>query len=146
MARAIELSMQNVRSGLDGPFAAVVVKDGKIIAEGSNRVTSDKVPSAHAEIVAIRAACQELDDFQLAGCEIYTTGEPCPMTYPLELYHPRFDSRASSRAPASCAKSRISFRPLQALCSCKVRMSYLRKVGMSSFIRAKCYASVGVLT
>ncbi len=79
MARAIELSMQNVRSGLGGPFAAVVVKDGKIIAEGSNRVTSDKDPSAHAEIVAIRAACQELDDFQLAGCEIYTTGEPCPM-------------------------------------------------------------------
>ena len=115
MARAIELSMQNVRSGLDGPFAAVVVQDGKIIAEGSNRVTSDKDPSAHAEIVAIRAACRELDDFQLAGCEIYTTGEPCPMTCPLELYHPRFNSRASCRAPASCAKSRISFRPLQAL-------------------------------
>ena len=89
MARAIELSMQNVRSGLDGPFAAVVVKDGKIIAEGSNRVTSDKVPSAHAVIVAIPAACQKLDDFQLAGCEIYTTGEPCPMTYPPGVVPPQ---------------------------------------------------------
>lgn len=79
MARAIELSIENVRAGRGGPFAAVVVKDGKIVAEGTNRVTSTNDPTAHAEIVAIRAACQALNDFQLTGCEIYTTCEPCPM-------------------------------------------------------------------
>jgi guanine deaminase len=79
MARAIELSLENVRSGRGGPFAAVVVKDGKIIAEGANRVTSTNDPTAHAEIVAIREACKRLKNFELKGCEIYTTCEPCPM-------------------------------------------------------------------
>jgi guanine deaminase len=79
MSRAIELSIENARSGRGGPFAAVVVKDGKIIAEGTNRVTSANDPTAHAEIVAIREACRELGHFQLTGCEIYTTCEPCPM-------------------------------------------------------------------
>lgn len=79
MARAIELSVENVRSGRGGPFAAVVVKDGKIIAEGTNRVTSTNDPTAHAEIVAIREACRALSDFQLTDCEIYSTCEPCPM-------------------------------------------------------------------
>ena len=79
MARAIELSIENVRSSRGGPFAAVVVKDGKIIAEGTNRVTSANDPTAHAEIVAIREACRALQYFQLTGCEIYTTCEPCPM-------------------------------------------------------------------
>ena len=79
MARAIELSLENVRSGRGGPFAAVVVKDGKIIAEGTNRVTSANDPTAHAEIVAIREASRVLKHFQLTGCEIYTTCEPCPM-------------------------------------------------------------------
>ncbi len=79
MSKAIELSIENVRSGRGGPFAAVVVKDGKIIAQGTNRVTSTNDPTAHAEIVAIREACQALGHFQLSGCEIYTTCEPCPM-------------------------------------------------------------------
>jgi guanine deaminase len=79
MARAIELAVENVRTGRGGPFAALVVKDGKVISEGTNRVTSTRDPTAHAEIVAIREACRALGDFQLAGCEIYTTGEPCPM-------------------------------------------------------------------
>ncbi len=79
MARAIELSIENVRSGRGGPFAAVVVKDGKVIAEGTNRVTATNDPTAHAEVVAIRQACQALGSFQLAGCEIYTSCEPCPM-------------------------------------------------------------------
>lgn len=79
MARAIELSIENVRSGRGGPFAAVVVKDGKVIAEGTNRVTTTNDPTAHAEIVAIREACQALGAFQLDGCEIYTSCEPCPM-------------------------------------------------------------------
>jgi len=79
MSKAIELSIENVRSGRGGPFAAVVVKDGKIIAQGTNRVTSTNDPTAHAEIVAIREACQALGHFQLSGCEVYTTCEPCPM-------------------------------------------------------------------
>ena len=79
MRSAIELSLENVRSGKGGPFAAVVVKDGKILALGANQVTSTFDPTAHAEIVAIREACRKLGQFQLAGCEIYTTCEPCPM-------------------------------------------------------------------
>ena len=79
MARAIELSIENVRSGRGGPFGAVVVKDGKIIAEGANCVTSTNDPTAHAEMVAIRNACKVLGTFQLNGCEMYTTCEPCPM-------------------------------------------------------------------
>ncbi|MGH9862878.1 MAG: nucleoside deaminase [Candidatus Acidiferrales bacterium] len=79
MARAIELAQENVRSGRGGPFAAVVVKGGAIIAEGTNRVTSDNDPTAHAEVVAIREACRALKHFQLTACELYTTCEPCPM-------------------------------------------------------------------
>lgn len=79
MRRAIALAVQNVQSGGGGPFAALVVKDGKIIAEGANQVTSMNDPTAHAEIVAIRAACRALDDFQLTACDLYTTCEPCPM-------------------------------------------------------------------
>ena len=73
------MAVENVRSGAGGPFAAVVVKDGKIIAEGTNQVTSTNDPSAHAEIVAIRRACKVLNNFQLTDCEIYSTCEPCPM-------------------------------------------------------------------
>ena len=72
MRRAIALALENVRSG-GGPFGAVVVKDGRIIAEGANRVTSTNDPTAHAEVVAIRGACRALGDFQLAGCDLYTT-------------------------------------------------------------------------
>jgi len=79
MQRAIELSLENVRSGVGGPFAALVVKDGAILATGANQVTSALDPTAHAEIVAIRGACQALRSFQLNACELYTTCEPCPM-------------------------------------------------------------------
>jgi tRNA(Arg) A34 adenosine deaminase TadA len=79
MARAIELAIENVRSGSGGPFAAVIVRDGRILAEGTNRVTTSNDPTAHAEIVAIRAACTALGAFRLDGCDLYTTCEPCPM-------------------------------------------------------------------
>lgn len=79
MARAILLSLDNVQSGRGGPFGAVVAKDGKIVAEGANRVTTTNDPTAHAEVVAIREACQKLGVFDLEGCEIYTSCEPCPM-------------------------------------------------------------------
>jgi guanine deaminase len=79
MRRAVALAMENVRTGGGGPFAAVIAKDGRIIAEGANRVTATNDPTAHAEVVAIRDACRKLGDFQLTGCDLYTTCEPCPM-------------------------------------------------------------------
>lgn len=79
MARAIQLSIENVRSGQGGPFGAVVVKDGAILAEGVNQVTLTHDPTAHAEVVAIRQACQKLGSFELKDCELYTSCEPCPM-------------------------------------------------------------------
>src|SRR5258706_6065734 len=81
MARAIELAIENVRSGRGGPFGAVIVKDDRILATGANQVTSTNDPTAHAEVVAIRAACAALGTFQLDGCDIYTTCEPCPMCF-----------------------------------------------------------------
>jgi tRNA(Arg) A34 adenosine deaminase TadA len=79
MQRAIELSLENVRSGAGGPFAALVVRDGAILATGTNQVTISQDPTAHAEVVAIRGACQAVHNFQLSDCELYTTCEPCPM-------------------------------------------------------------------
>jgi len=79
MHRAIALATENARSGRGGPFAALVVREQKIIAEGGNLVTSANDPTAHAEVIAIRHACAALKDFQLRGCEIYCSAEPCPM-------------------------------------------------------------------
>ena len=79
MARAIQLSIENVHSGRGGPFGAVIVKDGNIIAEGANQVTSTNDPTAHAEVLAIRAGLPETGRLRTEGCEIYTSCEPCPM-------------------------------------------------------------------
>ncbi len=79
MRMAIALAIENVRSGRGGPFAAVVAKDGMVIGRGVNLVTATNDPTAHAEVEAIRAACQTLGSFHLAYCELYTTCEPCPM-------------------------------------------------------------------
>ena len=78
MSRAIELSIESVNNGT-GPFGAVIVKNEKIIAEGSNKVTSTNDPTAHGEIVAIREACKQLNNFSLSGCELYSSCEPCPL-------------------------------------------------------------------
>jgi guanine deaminase len=78
MRRAIALALENIRAG-GGPFGAVIAKDARIIAEGANRVTATHDPTAHAEVVAIREACRALQNFQLEGCGLYTTCEPCPM-------------------------------------------------------------------
>jgi tRNA(Arg) A34 adenosine deaminase TadA len=104
MQTAIQLALENVRSGRGGPFGAVVVKDGKILASGTNRVTSTNDPTAHAEIVAIRAACLALGSYQLDGCDLYTTCEPCPMCLGA-IYWARpqrvfFGARASDAASA----------------------------------------------
>jgi guanine deaminase len=79
MARAIQLSLDNVLSGQGGPFGAVIVKDGRIVAEGVNHVTATHDPTAHAEMAAIRRACAKLGVFELKECELYTSCEPCPM-------------------------------------------------------------------
>lgn len=79
MRRAIALAKQGMTNNAGGPFGAVIVKEGKIIAEGFNSVTSKNDPTAHAEVEAIRKACAELNSFQLDGCTIYTSCEPCPM-------------------------------------------------------------------
>lgn len=78
MKKAIELSEENVANG-GGPFGAVIARDGEIIATGVNRVTANCDPTAHAEVSAIRAACQKLKTFELSGCEIFSSCEPCPM-------------------------------------------------------------------
>lgn len=77
--KAIQLAVENVRSGSGGPFGAIVVRRGQIVASGANQVTSTLDPTAHAEIVAIRAACQAIGSFELSDCEIYSSCEPCPM-------------------------------------------------------------------
>jgi guanine deaminase len=79
MARAIQLSIEGVHSGHGGPFGCVIVKDGQIIAEGVNQVTSTNDPTAHAEVQAIRQACKKLGAFELKHCDLYTSCEPCPM-------------------------------------------------------------------
>jgi guanine deaminase len=79
MQRAIALALENVQSGRGGPFAALVVRNGEIIAEATNRVISTNDPTAHAEMVVLRESCKKLGTVQLAGCEIYASCEPCPM-------------------------------------------------------------------
>lgn len=79
LERAIELSKEGMKSGQGGPFGCVVVMGDEIVGEGNNRVTSSNDPTAHAEVVAIRAACEKLGTYQLTECEIFTSCEPCPM-------------------------------------------------------------------
>lgn len=102
MRRAIALAEEKMRANLGGPFGAVIVRDGEIIAEGFNRVTTDNDPTAHAEVVAIRVACGVLGDFSLAGCDIYTSCEPCPMCL-AAIYWARIDRIyfANDRADAA---------------------------------------------
>ena len=79
MKHAIALAIENVISGRGGPFACVIVQEGRILAEGTNLVTSERDPTAHAEMIAIRNACRALKSFQLKDCDLYSTCEPCPM-------------------------------------------------------------------
>ena len=78
MRQAIQLAVENIKNG-GGPFGAVIVKDGEVIATGVNRVTANNDPTAHAEVTAIRQACEKLGTFSLEGCDIYSSCEPCPM-------------------------------------------------------------------
>lgn len=103
MRRAIELSLANVQSNKGGPFGAVVVKEGQIIGEGANQVLATNDPSAHAEVIAIREACRKLKTFQLTGCEIYSTCEPCPMCMGL-IYWARPEKVYYANTAADAAK------------------------------------------
>jgi tRNA(Arg) A34 adenosine deaminase TadA len=127
MQEAIKLAAENNITGNGGPFGAVIVKDGKIIARGHNEVTSSNDPTAHAEVVAIRKACAELGTFQLEGCEIYSSCEPCPMCLgaiywarPSKLY---FAATRSDAADAgfddSLIYKEIALEPHQRLIPCK---------------------------
>jgi guanine deaminase len=102
MRHAVRLSAERMREGAGGPFGAIIVKDGKVIAEGWNRVTSDNDPTAHAEMTAIRRACRALGAFSLKGCDIYTSCEPCPMCL-AAIYWARLDRIyfANTRADAA---------------------------------------------
>jgi tRNA(Arg) A34 adenosine deaminase TadA len=90
LIEAIRLSRENITDGLGGPFGAVIVKDGKIIGEGKNEVLESNDPTAHAEIQAIRNASKHLNNYDLQGCEIYTSCEPCPMCL-AAIYWARID-------------------------------------------------------
>jgi guanine deaminase len=85
LARTIELATENVANG-GGPFGALIVRDGELVAEGQNRVTASLDPTAHAEVVAIRAACQAIGDFSLTGATLYTSCEPCPLCLSAALW------------------------------------------------------------
>lgn len=104
LRHAIRLAVENVRNGSGGPFGSVVVKDGEVVGEGANHVTTRNDPTAHAEIVAVREACLKLDTFELRGCTVYASCEPCPMCL-AALYWARVDALyfAASRFDASDA-------------------------------------------
>lgn len=102
MHHALDLAVDNVRNGQGGPFAAVVAREGAMIATGTNRVTTEHDPTAHAEVMAIRKACTMLDDYRLDGCTLVTTCEPCPMCMGA-VYWARLDRvvYAATRAEAA---------------------------------------------
>jgi tRNA(Arg) A34 adenosine deaminase TadA len=102
MERAIALATENVTSGRGGPFGAVIVRDGEIVATGANLVTATNDPTAHGEIVAIRNACAALGTFQLVGCHIYTSTEPCPMCL-AAIYWARCDAIFYGNSAADAA-------------------------------------------
>ena len=102
MRQAIALATENVTSGRGGPFGAVVVRDNTVIATGVNQVTATNDPTAHAEVVAIRAACKALGAFQLHGCVVYTSCEPCPMCL-AALYWSRCDAVFYGNSAADAA-------------------------------------------
>ena len=104
LRRAIALATQNVVSGAGGPFAAVIVRDGKIVGEGANSVTTTNDPTAHAEVNAIRAAAKSLGSFTLAGCELYTSCEPCPMCL-AAAYWARLDAVYYGSCAADAARA-----------------------------------------
>jgi guanine deaminase len=110
LQQAIQLATSNVDSGDGGPYGAVIVKNGQVLAASANKVTSTIDPTAHAEVMAIRSACQHLNDFRLTGCVLYTSCEPCPMCLGA-IYWARLDAvyYACNRFDAAAANFDDSF-------------------------------------
>jgi guanine deaminase len=110
LQQALQMAADNVDSGIDGPYGAIIVKDKSVIAASGNKVTSTIDPTAHAEIMAIRAACKHLNNFRLSGCVLYTSCEPCPMCLGA-IYWARLDAvyYACNRFDAADAKFDDSF-------------------------------------
>ena len=106
MHQAIQAAVENVRSGRGGPFGAVIARGGSVIAAGVNQVTATNDPTAHAEMVAIREACRELRTFNLSGCEIYSSCEPCPMCL-AAIYWARLDRVYFGASSADAAAARF---------------------------------------
>lgn len=138
LRRAIGLAVENVQAGRGGPFGAVIVRDGEVIAEGANSVTSANDPTAHAEVQAIRAACAKLGRFDLRGCVIYSSCEPCPMCLGA-IYWARLDALyfAGSHVDASAAGFDDSFIytqvPLKAELRSLPTMRLMEKEGREPF-------------
>jgi tRNA(Arg) A34 adenosine deaminase TadA len=137
MVRAIQLSIENVQSGRGGPFGSVIVRAGEIIAEGVNHVTLTHDPTAHAEMLAIRQACQKLGLFELKDCELYTSCEPCPMClgaiYWARLARVYFGSSAADASQNGFDDSFIYGEIAQPLAQ--------RKIPMMQMMRAEALAA-----
>jgi guanine deaminase len=138
MARAIQLSIENVRSGRGGPFGTVIVQGGGIIAEGVNQVTLTNDPTAHAEMLAIRQACQKLGLFELKDCELYTSCEPCPMClgaiYWVRLARVYFGSFAADASKNGFDDSFIYGEMTQPLARRKIPMTQMmRREALAAF-------------
>jgi len=138
MARAIQLSIENVRSGRGGPFGTVIVQAGNVIAEGANQVTLTNDPTAHAEMLAIRQACQKLGLFELRDCELYTSCEPCPMClgaiYWARLARVYFGSSAADAAKNGFDDSFIYGEIAQPLAQRKIpMMQMMRQEALAAF-------------
>ena len=110
LARAIELSREHMDEGAGGPFGAVIVRDGKVLAEGWNQVTSAKDPTAHAEVTAIRRACEAVGDHSLEGATLYTSCEPCPMCL-ASAYWARVGAHRLCQYPPGCGGDRLRRQP-----------------------------------
>lgn len=131
MQVAIELAKQGMDANLGGPFGAVVVKNNRIISKGQNRVTSENDPTAHAEIIAIRKACKKLNTFQLTGCTVYTSCEPCPMCLGA-IYWARPDKVVFGATKADAAKANFDDRFIYD----EIKLdSGVRKIKFENFMR-----------
>ncbi|HEY1663934.1 MAG TPA: nucleoside deaminase [Verrucomicrobiae bacterium] len=133
MREAIRLSQYNMRRNQGGPFGAVIVRDGKIVGRGWNRVTSAKDPTAHAEVSAIRDACKKLRTFVLEGCEIYASCEPCPMCL-AAIYWARLDKIVYANTRKDAARIHFDDNLIYREIGLPVSR---RKIPMKQFLRAE---------
>ena len=137
MEQAIQLATANVASASGGPFGAVIVRDGEVVATGVNRVTATNDPTAHAEITAIRSACAALKTFELRGCHIYTSCEPCPMCL-AAIYWARLDAVYFGNTAADAARAGFDDSAIYAEVS---RPHHARSVPMRSLLSEQAWAS-----